>query len=88
MKNLFPLSNTIVFCIIAMQSCLIDVPPSPASQKNDPDVIIPPVVNSSINDSVASLIDYKDTATIFLSGTINNKVQTILKSTYHLGFQI
>jgi len=86
MKNLFPLSNTIVFCIIAMQSCLIDVPPSPASQKNDPDVIIPPVVNSSINDSVASLIDYKDTATIFLSGTINNKVQTILKSTYHLGF--
>ena len=69
-----------------MQSCLIDVPPSPASQKNDPDVIIPPVVNSSINDSVASLIEYKDTATIFLSGTINNKVQTILKSTYHLGF--
>ncbi len=86
MKKIFPHSNAIVFCIISLQSCLIDVPPSPASQKNNPQIAVPPVINFAVDDSISALIEYKDITTHLSSSPVDSLVRPVLRSNYHLGF--
>ena len=86
MKKIFPYSNAIVFCIFSLQSCLIDVPPSPASQKNNPQIAVPPVVNFAVDDSISALIEYRDITTHLSSSPVYSLVRPVLRSNYHLGF--
>lgn len=71
--------------IMLFSSCLIDIP---GSNINNTEIITPPVINSNIPSSVASLITVSDSIldeNILLSNEFA-KVYTIAKSSLHLAF--
>lgn len=77
--------SALLISVVIFQSCLVDIPPAPGTQKNDPQIIIPLILNSQINDSTLSLITFtqNDGATIRSS---NTEIMAIASSNLHLGF--
>ncbi len=77
--------SVLLLFLVAFQSCLVDIPPSPGTQKNHQQIVIPLVLNSHINDSILSLISFtkNDEASVI---TFNTKITAIASSNLHLGF--
>lgn len=75
----------LIFYAFFLQSCLIDLPPSPESLVNDPTVIVPDVTNSVVPDSIGSTIIYPQNNEMLFRGTYGD-VKTISESSFHVGF--
>lgn len=71
-------------CALLFESCLVDIPTPANIPVNDPKIIIPPVFNSTLNDSINSFISYSN---IILKSTDNSiETREIINSKYHIAF--
>lgn len=81
------IKNRIAFLILSstllLSSCLIDIP---ASKTNNPNVYIPPVINSALSDSVLQLFDTNRQLVSDSHKTNNISTYSIARASYFLGF--
>ncbi len=73
------------FCALLFESCLVDIPYAASNPLNDPEIVVPNVVNSAVVDSISSTIIYPNNDVILFRAT-SGDVKTIIESPFHLGF--
>lgn len=71
-------------CALLFESCLVDIPTPANSPVNNQKIIIPPVFNSALNDSINSFISYSNT--ILKSADNSIETREIINSKHHLAF--